>query len=594
MLVGPVFAREAITAPRRTRTYVLRAVWVGVLLLLMSTAWQVLAGTQSIEGVGALARFAALVFQILAPLQLAVAVSFSALSAASAVALEKDRHTLVLLMLTRLNGSELVLGRLLASLLNALMLVLAALPAFMLLAMLGGISFEQIAAVMAVTLAASLAAASLGSTIALWRDKTFQSLSMTALALALWTVGWEAAARGAGDAAWLRLNIAHWAAAMSPWHATLHATQAWVHQSLTTALPGDPVVLFVLWAVACAVLLNALAIWRLRAWNMDVSAAPRREGQLIVMARPTAEGNEAPRIARQSLASASRSRRVWDNPVLWREVATWAYGRKVLLVRGVYWAIFAACAAMLHQWLPAAPAQFELPLVFLPLGLLSLLLVNMQAVTALTSERDNRALDLLLVTDLSSHEFVLGKLAGVLFNTKEVVLLPLVLLADAWWLQLLDGESLVYLAAGWTVLVLFTAVLGMHVGMTYASSRTAIGVSLGTVFFLLLGVAATMRIMVAFGGTFELALQPFLAAMVGGAVGLYVALGHRNPSPAILTASFLLPIATFYALTSYLLGSTLAVLLVVAASYGFTTAALLVPAIYEFDVATGRTHGGEQ
>jgi len=32
--------------------------------------------------------------------------------------------------------------------------------------------------------------------------------------------------------------------------------------------------------------------------------------------------------------------------------------------------------------------------------------------------------------------------------------------------------------------------------------------------------------------------------------------------------------------------------LIVAATYGFTTAAMLIPAIYEFDVATGRTTGG--
>ena len=31
------------------------------------------------------------------------------------------------------------------------------------------------------------------------------------------------------------------------------------------------------------------------------------------------------------------SRRVWDNPVLWRETCTWAYGRKILFIRAVYW-----------------------------------------------------------------------------------------------------------------------------------------------------------------------------------------------------------------------------------------------------------------
>ena len=37
----------------------------------------------------------------------------------------------------------------------------------------------------------------------------------------------------------------------------------------------------------------------------------------------------------------------------------------------------------------------------MPLFLLSLVLVNAQAVTSLTSERDTRAIDLLLVSDLT-------------------------------------------------------------------------------------------------------------------------------------------------------------------------------------------------
>jgi hypothetical protein len=35
------------------------------------------------------------------------------------------------------------------------------------------------------------------------------------------------------------------------------------------------------------------------------------------------------------------------------------------------------------------------------------------------------------------------------------------------------------------------------------------------------------------------------------------------------------------------------VFLVLSFMFGFTTAAMLVPALFEFDVATGRTTGGE-
>jgi hypothetical protein len=56
--------------------------------------------------------------------------------------------------------------------------------------------------------------------------------------------------------------------------------------------------------------------------------------------------------------------------------------------------------------------------------------------------------------------------------------------------------------------------------------------------------------LLAFSSAFQVQLQPFLAFMVGGGIGLYVVLGIRNPSPAILAASFGCP----FTITSFLLG----------------------------------------
>ena len=129
--------------------------------------------------------------------------------------------------------------------------------------------------------------------------------------------------------------------------------------------------------------------------------------------------------------------------------------------------------------------------------------------------------------------------------------------------------------------------------MIYANSRTAISVSLGTVFFLFLGVITCIFMMISFSGSFQVQLAPFLAFILGGGVGMYVSLGIRNPSPAIFVASLCVPFATFYAIVSFLLDNSLAVFLVMAAAYGFSTAAMLIPAIFEFDVAMGRTTGQE-
>jgi hypothetical protein len=97
-----------------------------------------------------------------------------------------------------------------------------------------------------------------------------------------------------------------------------------------------------------------------------------------------------------------------------------------------------------------------------------------------------------------------------------------------------------------------------------------------------------MRMMIAFSGSFHMQLQPFLAFMGGGSLALYLALGARNPSQALLVTALTCPAATFYAITSFLLGHTLGPFLVVMATYGFAVMSMLQPALFEFDVATGR------
>ena len=586
MFIGPVFTREVAIAPRHVKLYVARTAYAVALLVLISTAWLVLTGTQLVREVGDLARFGAIVFQILAPLQLALAAFFAALLAASEVAHEKDRRTLILLLLTNLSNSELVLGKLLASLLNVLVTLLAALPVFLLAALFGGVSYGQIARAFAVTLVTVLCCGSLGSLLALWREKTFQALAMTVLILVLWLAVGEIVASGVLGQSFGPLSCQALAAGFSPWQAILEATRPYVQPQAALGPFGTPVYLFLFTAVVMAVLLNVAAIVMVRVWNPSRERAESKGTAAESEERST--GAESASV--ESLAVA-RSRRVWDNPIIWREIRTWAYGRKILVVRLAYLVLFGLAAATMYGTVfgGSAVAPVQGTLVLAPLVLLSLVLVNAQAVTSLTSERDVRALDLLLVTDLTPKEIVFGKLGGVFYNVKEMVLLPMLLCVGLWLAGPLSFENLLYLLGGLAVLYVFAATVGLHAGMTYANSGVAVATSLGTVFFLSVGVAVCMRIMMAFSGSFQAQFLPFFAFMVFGGIGLYAVLGVRNPSTAIGVASFLCPFATFYAITSYLLNGTLSVFLVTVLAYAFTTASMLVPAICEFDVATGRT-----
>ncbi|BBO34000.1 hypothetical protein PLANPX_3612 [Lacipirellula parvula] len=592
MLVGPVFTRELATAPRSWRLYLSRAIYIAALFGLVCTAWLILFGSQPVRTLGDLSRFGAAVFALLAPVQLAMAIGFSALLTAAAVAQEKDRRTLDLLLMTRMTNSELVVGKLLASMLTVLVLILAAVPLFMLLALLGGVSHAQILRVMGVTLAAAAAAGSLGSTIALWREKTFQTLAMTALALMLWLLAGEGIAAMASDEPLaLGVDASHWAIAVSPLRAIFAAAAP--RTEFTPMFADAPWLgassdVFTIAAAGMALALNLLAILLVRVWNPTREARPQTADET----HNEIDESAAPRDVH---AAPGRTKEVWDNPILWREVCTWAYGKKVVVVRLAYLAIFAACAWGVYGILKTEPVNAaggampdaSRPLV--PLLVLGLVLVNALAVTSITNERDSGALDLLLVTDLTPKEIIFGKLWGVLFNAKEMIVLPALLCVVCWWYERISTENLLFMLGSLAVLNAFVAMLGVHSGMTYPNSRSAVGVSIGTLLFLLLGVAVCMRMMVAFQANFENQLLSFVAFMLGGGAGLFFALGRRNPSPAIWWASMLAPFATFYVISTFLQLSYGAAALVTILMYGFATATLLIPAIFEFDVATGRT-----
>ena len=598
----------------------MRTVYAVALLLLICTAWMILKGTQIIQNVGDMARFGAILFQILAPLQLALVMFLSAIQAASNIAIEKDRQTLILLLMSRLTNSELVLGKLFASLLSIGVMLITSLPIFMLIVLFGGTSFEQVGWTFAVTLMTCVAAGSLGAIVAFWREKTFQTLALVAMGI----VFWLGLCEGIGLAGPVAAEIA---GAMSPVRTIMAASHPTVSSTWSfSVLP------FLLLSSFISVLLCGVAIWKVRYWNpsrdvrggqpsseeaeasvnhgmnvfddregsVNSEVAKSLTGQEVVQ---QSEGLRTGHVDDRARMANQNSRRVWDNPVLWREMKTWAYGRKILFIRGAYWLlaafVFFAVFSLVDSGAATrvtADAGVTIPLAARPLApfiLVSIVMVNALAVTSITTERDGRALDLLMVTDISPREFLFGKIGGVLYVVSDMIVLPILISGYLWFNGALSGENLVYLSIGLCVLFFFVTMLGVHCGMSYGGSRQAIGVSLGTVFFLFLGVVTVMVMMVSFTGNVEAQLSPFLTCIVGGAIGLYVALGWHTPSPALVLACGILPIAMFYSITSLLLGNFLSVLLVVSFTYGFATTAMMIPRLSEFLVSTGRSKTAE-
>jgi len=577
VLAGPLFTREVLTAPRSIRHFVLRAGYVFALFVLMYTAGQATFGWRSATGVAELGRFGNQLFQMFSAVQLALVLFFAPLFAASRVAQEKDRQTLVLLLMTDLRSAELVLGKLGASLLAVAVLLLASAPVLAFVYILGGSSVAQIGWSLALCAAAGLAAGSWGSMVAFWRDKTFQTLAVSVIGLALFIGVIEAVVAllgGTGTPVGRLLSYLDPFRGMALILDPLAATSA-VGPARVDAWP------YVAAMLLMALVINVVAIARLRVWN------PNR-----TMNEPTRVADDsAESTTTTPVAARSRDREIWSNPVIWREICTRAYGKRMALVKLAYLVLFLFAGLYARQ----AGSDKVLGMIsppgfaFVGLALVSLLLVNAQAVTAITTERDAKTLELLLVTDLTPREFVFGKLGGILYNTKELLLLPLAALAWFAWLGFLSWENLLYVVIGFGTLAVFASVLGIHAGLTFSNSRTSIANSLGTMFFLFLGVFICIMLIVEARASFAVQLPSFLVFFLGGSMGLWASLTHRNPSNALTASAFLLPFMTFYSITSFLIGNTLGVCVVLVCAYGFTTLAMLVPAISGFDLSLGRS-----
>jgi ABC-type transport system involved in multi-copper enzyme maturation permease subunit len=601
---GPIFMREFVTVPRRAGHYAARTVGLGLLWMLALTAWQATVGFHRTATLGQTARFGLLVFQVFAYVELTLILFFAALSAASAVAQEKDRRTFILLLLTDMRDSEIVLGKLLGALLPISLLLFGTLPVFALLLLLGGIAPHQLVQAVLILASTAFAAGSLGGLVALWRERTFQALALSVLFLVLYlclvhglavvpaVTGWD---RGPWDTA-------------QAWLEPFLALQSVLQLPAAGATAFAPAYGYTLAMVLASVVLNGFGVVMLRRWNPSGEPIMQREA-------PDEADEDKDRAAAHAAPGAVRE--VWGNPILWREVRTLAYGRRPVLVKLAYGVALAlicyfAFAALASGGRPAYASAYGL----LPVAILSLLLVSAQAVTAITSERDGGALDLLLVTDLSPREFIFGKLLGIAYNTKEYLLPPLILAVVYAALGVLatpprgepelgpavNAETALSVVGVVAILLGFATVLGLHVALRNTASRMAIVNTLGTIFFLSVGTLICIYLILINSGNFRYQWFSFALFLATGVGGLWWVLSADRPSNALTLAAFLCPLAMFYCVTNVLVAKPgseestepLLPFLVLLASFGFTIAAMLVPLLSEFDVALGRTTAQEE
>ncbi len=361
-----------------------------------------------------------------------------------------------------------------------------------------------------------------------------------------------------------------------------------------------------------SLILNGWGIMRLRVWNPSGEPIMQRE---VPDEDKDANLDEAAKADLRAKAHAApgKSRTVGPNPILWREIATRAYGRWPLLVKSAYALVLALiCYGALAPLLRGEKVPYQAAYGMVPVAVLSLLLVAAQASTAITSERDTGALDLLLVTDLTPGEFIFGKLGGICFNTKEYLLPPLILAGVYAWYGCLarppasspglagsmNFTAFVCVVGIALILLAFAMVLGVHVSLRTQNSQAAVLYTLSTIFFLTMGTLLCIG-MILISGRFEFQWFSFLFFVVVGIGGLWWVLNGSRPSTALTWASWLCPLSVLYTVMNILVAKPgsqetadpVLPFLLIASFFGFAIVAMLMPLLSEFDVALGRTTG---
>ncbi len=416
---NPIFVRVVETAAKRGRHAAIRITYIGALLAVtMVLVLKSLGGGQSLT---ALSRQSAFIFTIISFVQLAMACLMAPVFVAGAITQEKDSQTYSVLLTTPLSNAQIVLGSLMSRLFFVLMLLASGIPVFLITQLFGGVTGSSILLSFMIAAATATFTGALAVTIAVIRVGTGRTIFAFYLAVGLYLA-----------AVWLLAALPIFAL---PGISTNYLTALHPFLSLMvvlniTAAP-DPAVLskasglarfwlcwphyaFVCWTMGCSLLLVLLGTIFVRWSHARTRVDWRRLLSFVTGGR---------------LVRHPRS--VWNNPVAWREAATSASagGRGMLrwlfLILGLT-AGFILWISYAWSWLsPATTRTLLQSILWVELTVVLLVLCNVSA-SAITREREDGTLDLLLVTPITSRYYLWGKLRGLVSFAAILLLAPVV------------------------------------------------------------------------------------------------------------------------------------------------------------------------
>ncbi|MFG0286212.1 MAG: ABC transporter permease [Phycisphaerales bacterium JB039] len=427
--MNPIAVRLVQNASRRTKHMYIRAAYLAVLILAL--LWTLLLST----GGGALsyrelAEAGARSFQWIAYLQIGLICVLAPVFMAGAIAQEANPKTWDIMLSTPLTRSEIVLGNLFGRLFFILALLIASLPLFAITQYFGGVPGRSILlsyliAGAAATLVGTIAIALSVSRLVGRRAVFAFYISVVSYIAVTWAIDlWmNRALLGAGPGG----RGVTWMTAINPFLALKALLQPSTYPAAPEGTFGGlkalalerPVAAWV-WLCASVSVLLALA-----------STLTVRSGGLATIAGEAAGVPWYRRMFGLGARGAEHRppRSVWTNPIAWREAAarnntlSRMMARWSFIALGGLWGLL--IVLLFHNGTLTAPS-FQLALVttvFGEVAVTALVAINMAA-TAVSREREDGTLDLLLTTPITPGQYLQGKLRGLIAYLLPMMAVP--------------------------------------------------------------------------------------------------------------------------------------------------------------------------
>jgi ABC-type transport system involved in multi-copper enzyme maturation permease subunit len=423
---NPIVVRLVQGASVRQRHLFLRSAYLAILIVALVT---VLISFQAgaTTSFRSLAANGAQAFEIVAYLQVGLICVLAPVFMAGALSQEGDSRTWEILLTTPLSSLQIVLGTLLGRLFFVLALLAASLPLFAITQYFGGVPGRSVLLSYAVAGAAAILVGAVAVTLAVYRIAGRRTVfvfyvsvvtyvAVTAVADRLIPTPWNGVTAVTPLNPFLALT-----ALLSPTdYPTPDVVLLQGMGPLARLWFGSPVLAWVIGALGLSLALIVASTFAARSVGVR-SSVPWYRRMFGLGAR----------------GSRTRPpRHVGENPVAWRESTARAATLAKMLARWGFIALGLAWAIGLIAATHGGGVSLEtfrlvlLATVWTEIVVISLIAVNMSA-TAISREREDGTLDLLLTTPITPNQYLGGKLLGLGAFLAPLALVPIATLGLA-------------------------------------------------------------------------------------------------------------------------------------------------------------------